>query len=123
MDEHTHEGAQHSPNEGTHHESKHEPKHDVVMGALAYIGPLVIVAYLMAKDDPFVKFHIKQGLLLFVGEVAIWMLGMMFWPLWFLLQIVNIFLLVLAVVGIIRASRGEMKELPFIGHLAHNFKL
>ena len=91
------------------------------MGILAYIGPLIIVSYLLAKDDPFVKFHIKQGLLLVIGEVAAWMLGIMFWPLFFLVQIANIFFLVLAVVGIIRTAKGEMKELPFIGHFAKNF--
>jgi hypothetical protein len=42
-----------------------------LMGILAYIGPLIIVSYLVAKDDPFVKFHIKQGLVLFVIEIAV----------------------------------------------------
>lgn len=91
------------------------------MAILAYIGPLILVSFLIAKDDPFVKFHIKQGLLLVVGEVAAWMLGMMFWPLFFLVQIANIFFLVLAVVGIIRAAKHEMKELPLIGHWAKSF--
>lgn len=119
MNENTNAEAQHSPHESVPHETK--PEHDTFMAILSYIGPLVLVAYLLKKDDPFVHFHVKQGFLLVIGEVAVWMLGMMFWPFWFLLHIVNIFLLVLAVVGIIRAAKGEMKELPFIGHYAKNF--
>ena len=34
------------------------------MAVLSYIGPLVIVSYIVANNDPFVKFHIKQGLVL-----------------------------------------------------------
>ena len=51
-----------------------------VMAILAYIGPLIIASYLLAKDDEFVKFHIKQGLVLVIGEVASWMIAMMIWP-------------------------------------------
>lgn len=116
-------GTQSAPHEEPKTEAKSDAKHEqnMVMAILAYIGPLILVSYLLAKDDPFVKFHIKQGLLLVIGEIATWMLAMMFWPLWPLAQIVNIFLLVLAVVGIIRAVNGEQRELPLIGHWARNF--
>jgi uncharacterized membrane protein len=101
--------------------AQHHPEQKTGIALLSYIGPLILVPFLLAKDDIFVKFHIKQGLLLIIGEVAAWMLAMMFWPLFPLAQIANIFFLVLAVVGIIRAARGETKELPFVGHLAKHF--
>jgi len=123
-EEHTHDevphGHQHAAHETPHSDAKKQE--NMLMAILAYIGPLILVSFLLAKDDPFVKFHIKQGLLLLIGEVAAWMLGMMFWPLFFLVQIANIFFLVLAIVGIIRAARGEMKPLPLIGNLSNNFK-
>jgi len=34
---------------------------NVLMGILSYLGPLVIISYLTSKDNPFVKFHIKQA--------------------------------------------------------------
>lgn len=123
-EEHTHDevphGNQHAPHETPKSDAKKQE--NMLMAILAYIGPLLLISFLLAKEDPFVKFHIKQGLLLLIGEVAAWMLGMMFWPLFFLVQIANIFFLVLAVVGIVRAAQGEMKELPLIGHWARNFK-
>jgi uncharacterized membrane protein len=117
-------------NESTEHEpaktqgsepQQHHPDKKIGLALLSYIGPLIIVPFLVDKDDPFVKFHIKQGLLLVIGEVAAWMLAMMFWPLFPLAQIANIFFLVLAVVGIIRTTRGETKQLPLIGHWAKHF--
>lgn len=117
------EGAQHAPDETPKAEAKHEAKKETntVLAILAYIGPLILVSYLLAKDDPFVKFHIKQGLLLVIGEVAVWMLMMVLWIFFPILQLANVFLFVLAVVGIIRAAQGQMKELPLIGHWAKSF--
>lgn len=94
---------------------------NVAMGVLSYLGPLVIVSYLTAKDDLFVKFHIKQGLVLLVIEVAVWIMGMMIWMLWPLLQLINLAALILAIVGIVNAAKGEEKKLPLIGDFAKYF--
>ncbi len=95
---------------------------NTVMGILAYIGPLVIVSYIMAKDDPFVKFHIKQGLVLLVISVAVWIVGSLFWFLWPILQIVNVVVLVFAILGIVNVVQGKEKELPVLGSYAKHFK-
>ena len=94
-----------------------------LMAAIAYIGPLVIVSYLVDKDDPFVKFHIKQGLVLFVIEVATWFLGMILWPLWFFLNIINLIALILSIVGIVRAVKGKEVRLPLVGKYADYFPI
>jgi len=115
-------GHQHSPEGEPHTHEHHAAEANVLMGILAYIGPLIVVSYLVAKDDPFVKFHIKQGLLLVIVEVTVWMLMMTLWILFPLLQLVNLGVLILAIVGIVHAAKSEKKELPFIGHYAKNFK-
>lgn len=91
------------------------------MAALAYIGPLVIVSYIMGKDNPFVKFHIKQGLVLLVIEVALWFLGSMLWAFLPLLGIVNLALFVVAVIGIVNAANKKEQELPLVGSFAKHF--
>lgn len=93
------------------------------MALLSYVGPLVLIPYLTAKDDGYVFFHIKQGLVLFVGEIAVWFLMAMFWFLFPLWQLVNLAILVLAILGIINALGGKEKELPFVGKYAKNFKI
>ena len=97
-----------------------------LMGVLAYLGPLVIISFLMAKDDPFVKFHIKQGLVLFIAEIILWILSSYFWVMfyqfWMLYQLLNLGLLVLVIMGIINVVQGKEQELPLVGSLAKNFK-
>lgn len=93
------------------------------MAAISYLGPLVIVSYLVANKDPFVKFHIKQGFVLLVIEVAMWILGAILWILWPILWLINVFVLVLVIVGIVRAVKGEEKELPLVGRYASYFKI
>ena len=92
---------------------------------------MAIVAYLIffiplltdAKDDPFVKFHVKQGLnlLLFavVGSVISSVIPVIGWLI--LGPIVSIASLVLGIIGIINASNKEMKELPMIGKYAAQY--
>lgn len=95
----------------------------MIMGILAYIGILVIIPFLMAKDDSFVHFHIKQGLVLVVLELIIWVLGMtyIFYDFNIILSIVNIILIVLSIVGIVNVVQGKEKELPVLGQFSRFF--
>jgi uncharacterized membrane protein len=88
---------------------------NTLMGVLSYISILVVIPLLVAKDDPFVKFHIKQGLVLLVIEVAVWVVGTMIWPLMMFLNLINLAAFVLAIIGIINVVKGLEKELPFVG--------
>ncbi len=94
-----------------------------VFGVLAYIGILFLVPLLAGKTE-FSKFHANQGLVLFIAEIAVnivagiitlipiigWIIGLLFWA-------VDIFWLVLMIMGIVNACQGEMKELPLIGKI------
>lgn len=94
-----------------------------LMAILAYIGPFIIVSYLVSKEDPFVKFHIKQGLILVIAEIILWLVGSMLWSLWSLVQLVHILILILAVWGIINAAQGKESMLPVVGHLGNRFNI
>ena len=95
-----------------------------VMAVLAYLGILVLVPILAAKDSPFARFHANQGLILCIAWFACWIaitflkaiFPFSFWALFSLLGgLVGLGTLVLVVLGIINAVNGEMKELPVIG--------
>ncbi len=97
-----------------------------VMAILAYIGILVLVPLFAAPNSKFARFHANQGLALFIAEVIysvaygilsailafIPVLGALIIA---ILGIASIAFLVLAVLGIVNASGGKAKELPFIG--------
>ena len=96
-------------------------KKNTLMAILAYISVFIIIPYLMAKDDEFVKFHIKQGLVLVVIGLIAWFAGMMLWGLYPLLMLVNVATLVLSIIGIINVLQGNKKELPLVGQFAKKF--
>lgn len=104
---------------------KHLSTEIVLMGILSYLGPLVIISYLMKKDDPFVKFHIKQGLVLLSIEVIIWVLSasLFLWTLWPIYRIIHLALFVLSIIGIINATQEKEKELPLVGSLSRYFPI
>ena len=95
---------------------------NVLMGVLAYLGILIIIPFLSpAKNDPFVKLHLKQGLALIIAWVVVGILWRITFWLFFVVPILNFGCFVLLVIGVMNAARGEMKELPVIGRFAHNF--
>ncbi len=94
-----------------------------LMGALAYLGVFILIPLFVAKDDPVVKFHIKQGLILVIAEIVLKVLSLLMfgWLLWPFIQIVNLAIFILSIVGIINVLQEKEKELPLVGHLAKNF--
>ena len=93
------------------------------MGVLAYLGILVIIPFLMARYDGFVRFHIRQGLVLAIIEIAVWVLGSVSYQLWPILQIVNLGALVLAIIGIVNVLNHKEAEIPFIGAFARHIHI
>ena len=94
-----------------------------LMGILAYIGILVLIPLLMEKHDPFVRFHVKQGLVLFVIEAALWVIGSMIWGLWGIISLINLGAVVLSIIGIVNVINKKQVALPLVGQFADKFKV
>ncbi|MFH0804893.1 MAG: hypothetical protein V1916_01715 [Patescibacteria group bacterium] len=86
-----------------------------LMAALSYVWILSVVMLIYKKNDEFVKFHAKQGLILFlisfVGIVPF--LG---WFIWIIVVIAMIF-------GFIKALSGERWKVPLVGDLAEKIHI
>ena len=105
-----------------------EIRNDKAMAILAYLGCLVLVPMLAAKDSRFVKYHIRQGVILLVTEVIFYVgycilsfaVLSISWRLYFIVKAIgavrNLFL-VLMIIGIINAASGKKKALPVIGNI------
>lgn len=112
----------------TSYYSKSDIEGNKLMAVLSYIGILVLVPILAAKDSPFAKYHAAQGLNLLIVDVA-WcivsgivslifgLIGVTFLSvLWTIVTwLVGIALFLMMVIGIINAAQGRAKELPLIG--------
>jgi len=113
----------------TTHSAEHETHHSVssengtLMGILAYLGILIIIPYFVAKENPFVKFHIKQGLLLVIIQVVLSVSNQIIPSLFPMISILQLLTFVLTVIGIINVVKKKEKVLPVIGVYAKNFKI
>ena len=98
-----------------------------VMGVLAYIGILVLIPILAAKNNRFARFHANQGAVLFIINVVyniavrivVTILGLISLKLAALIStllgLVSWVFVILAILGIVNVVQGKAKELPVIG--------
>jgi uncharacterized membrane protein len=97
-----------------------------ILAVFSYLWILIVIPFLTdAKNDPFVKYHLKQGLALIIFEAIGWIagfflifipiLGSLITTLWWLAA------LILTIVGVVNVLGGKEAELPVIGHYAKSF--
>jgi fumarate reductase subunit D len=99
-------------------------KEDVLDGkmyaVLAYLSILCIVPLIVKKNNTFVLSHGRQGLVLFVAEVASLVVSIVipwvFRPLLFILFGFSFW-------GMVMAIRGQAVELPFIARIAEKITI
>jgi uncharacterized membrane protein len=72
------------------------------------------------KNDPFVKFHAKQGLVILIGYV-IAMIGVGWIPV--LGNLAWLLLAVASIAGLIQALQGKRWKIPVVGDLAEKLKI
>lgn len=93
-----------------------------VFAILAYLSALCIIPLIFKRENDFVLSHAKQGLVLFVGEVGVFILSILPVFAWFLK--VGLFVLfILSFIGIIAVLRGRYIELPVIADIANKITL
>lgn len=84
------------------------------MAGLAYI--IFFLPLIACPDSKFGRYHANQGLLLlilgFAGSIILSMIPIIGW---LLLPLFSLFILVLAIMGLVNGLGGKVKELPLIG--------
>ena len=99
-------------------------KKNTTMAAIAYVLFFVPLLTGDAKKDSFVKYHVKQGLVLFIFAVIAWFVSSVIPVIgWFIISpLSSLAILVFMIMGIINAANGEEKPLPLIGSYADKLK-
>jgi len=90
---------------------------------LSYIGVLCLIPLLTKKDDAFVFFHAKQGLVLFIVEVITAFVAVIPVLGWIIAPMASLLWVALSIIGIINITNGEKKELPILGKYAGKIKI
>ena len=88
------------------------------MAVLSYIWILCLIPLLMSKDE-FVRFHAKQGFVLFIIEVALVLVAWIPVIGWLLCLAV----LVVVIIAIIKVLNGEKWEIPYIYKISKKIKI
>lgn len=94
-----------------------------VLAAISYLGILSLIPLLLKKSSPYVQFHAKQGLVLFIAEVIVSFiniipfLGQLIW-----LAAILVFL-VISIIGIFKAWSGVCWKIPFLAEYARKIDL
>lgn len=108
---------------------KESEGNEKLCAALSYIliGIIWYFADANMKKDKFVKFHVKQGIVLIIAAI-LWsiLLNILFgtlvfggaWGLWGIWRLLSYVPLVFAVLGIINSLNHKESELPIIGKFA-----
>lgn len=95
---------------------------------------MAIVAYIVffiplltdAKEDKFVKYHVRQGLVIFIAWIALYILGMILYiPFisWMIFMVLRLLVLIFMIMGIINAAQGKKKPLPLVGKLGEKINI
>lgn len=81
-----------------------------IFAILCYLSIFSIIAYVLKKDDEFIQFHAKQGMVLFLGIFLIYIpvIG----------GILGLGILTLSIIGAIKAYQGEKYRIPVVADLA-----
>ncbi len=91
-----------------------------VISLLSYFPVLCIIPLLLKKDDPFVLSHGKQGLVIFMAEIGVFILSIIV-PI--LLKIGMFVLLAVSFVGMIAVLNGKTISFPVISRIADKISL
>ena len=91
-----------------------------LLAALSYVGVLVLVPLLVRRDDAFVRWHAKQGLVLLIGMVMA-LLAVVWVPV--IGNVLFLVLLVVSVIGLVQALLGRRWKIPIIGQVADSFRI
>lgn len=88
--------------------------------ALSYVAVLVFIPLLTQRNDPYVSFHARQGLVILVGYVIAIIVAI--WISW-LGSLLAFMLLLANVVALFQALQGRTWKIPGIGMLAEKFQV
>lgn len=98
----------------------------------AFLGVfLTVIGFIIAlaakRNDKYVMYYGKQGLVLFIAWIIAWIIAMIFAFIpvlgWIIMAAVYLGIVVLWIMGMIYALSGEMKPIPVIGKFADLIKL
>jgi uncharacterized membrane protein len=93
-----------------------------MIASLSYIWILFIVPLVTKKDSKFAVEHAKQGLVLFIAEIIVWVISYIPFVGYIIGIVCGIALFLVALLAFIYAIQGKFWKIPFVYDFAKSFK-
>lgn len=84
---------------------------------LSYLGLLFLIPMLVNKESAYTKFHVNQGLALFIANIVVGVITPIPFIGWIAGSICGVACFVFEIMGIVFALQGKAKRLPIIGKI------
>ena len=124
--ENTNQGEHAHPHEAkpvTPHFDPKDVADNKLIACLSYIGILCLIPLLAKKDSKFAQEHAKQGLVLLIAFVVLFVVGIIPILGWIIAFFGDLILLIVALVAFIKCLMGEFWEIPVLGAYRNKFNI
>lgn len=84
------------------------------LGLISYLGILCVIPIILKSKSGFIRFHARQGLVLFIAEIIftlIWIIPLIGWLIGFIGWIICF---VFSLIGLTRAIAGQEWKMPVL---------
>ena len=81
------------------------------VAAMSYLWIMSVVVLYSRRDSPFIQYHAKQGLWLFLFSIPVWIIPGIG-------HYLEFFILAGMIIGFLNAAQGKRHDVPIIGQLA-----
>lgn len=81
------------------------------IAAFSYLWIMSVFVYFLKRKSPFVRFHAKQAMVLFVLSIVVMLVPV-------INKILALCVLALMVLGFVHAAQGQWKDIPIVGPMS-----
>ena len=100
-----------------------ETKEGKIYALMGYLSILCLIPLTLKKDNKFALYHAKQGLVLFIAELALIIIGILPFVGWLISMLGSFLCALISIYGLIEALMGIYVKLPFISYIASKIDL
>lgn len=107
-------------------EENKDVKEGKIWALLSYLGPLCLLPLLVKKDNKFILYHGKQGLVLFIGEFIVLLISfisILKGLIGFISLISGWVFAVYSIIGMLQSLKGNYWKAPVVADLAEKIDI
>jgi fumarate reductase subunit D len=100
-----------------------ETQDEKIFAVISYLWILCFIPLLMKKGNKFIMFHAKQGLVLFICSLAVWIIGIVPFIGGLIGLLGSLLWGIISIIGMVQALMGNSWEIPLLGEYAKKISL